>query len=84
MGNRQDAFVVYSMDTKKCKYCRWAYELLHDQMVDFETRDIARQDHKDFLTSNGFTTVPQIWIGDTYIGGYTDLCDHFKVPARTE
>lgn len=26
-------------------------------------------------------TVPQIWIGETYIGGYTELEAHFKKSA---
>ncbi|MGL4397404.1 MAG: glutaredoxin 3 [Hyphomicrobium sp.] len=59
-----------------CCYCHMAKELLRRKGANFEEVDVtARTDLRDELRvkSGGRTTVPQIWIGDTHVGGCDDL-----------
>jgi glutaredoxin 3 len=64
--------------TRTCPYCRRAKELLEKKNLtyneigvdgDFEAR--ARMTER----ANGRSTVPQIFFGDTHIGGCDDLYD---------
>lgn len=59
-----------------CCYCHMAKELLHKKGAAFEEIDLTnRHDLRAELTSRagGRSTVPQVWIGDTHIGGCDDL-----------
>ena len=59
-----------------CQYCQWAKELLTRKGVNFREIDITgnRQMRKEmFERTQGRTTVPQVFIGDTHIGGCDDL-----------
>ena len=61
--------------TRFCPYCMAARSLLDDKNVDYE--DIAvdgnHELRREMAHSSGRNTVPQIWIGDTHIGGFDDL-----------
>ena len=62
--------------TAFCGYCHLAKELLHRKGADFEEIDVTGQDEeRERLVerSGGQKTVPQIWIGDRHVGGYSDL-----------
>ena len=66
--------VMYS--TAVCPYCVQAERLLASRGVKDITRirvdqDPARRD--EMITRTGRRTVPQIFIGDTHVGGYDDL-----------
>ena len=65
--------VVYSKDW--CPYCDRAKELLERKGVAFELIDItADRAHEDeMIKRTGRYTVPQIFIGDTHVGGSDDL-----------
>ena len=59
-----------------CPYCNWAKELLSRKGVHFREIDVTgngqiRQQMSK--RANGRTTVPQIFIGDTHVGGCDDL-----------
>lgn len=59
-----------------CCYCHMAKELLRRKGVVYEEIDITgRGDLRTELIrrSGGRTTVPQIWIGETHVGGCDDL-----------
>ncbi|WP_294391841.1 glutaredoxin 3 [uncultured Sphingomonas sp.] len=59
-----------------CPYCTRAKRLLTDKGVQFEEFDISMGGPKraEMLSrANGRTTVPQIFIGDTHVGGSDDL-----------
>jgi len=59
-----------------CPYCTRAKHLLADKGVDFEEYDITMGGPKraEMLTrANGSSTVPQIFIDDTHVGGSDDL-----------
>jgi glutaredoxin 3 len=62
--------------TPICPYCARAKSLLKKKGADFEEIDVlmdnaARREMED--QSGGARTVPQIFIGDTYVGGCDDL-----------
>jgi glutaredoxin 3 len=59
-----------------CPYCHWAKELLSRKGVNFREIDVTanRQIRKEmFDRTNGRTTVPQIFIGATHVGGCDEL-----------
>lgn len=68
------AVTIYS--TTYCVYCDRAKELLRNMGVMFDEVDVTGDDEareRLVIMTGGKRTVPQIWIGDTYVGGYQDL-----------
>lgn len=62
--------------TTYCGYCVRAKQLLQSKGVDFEEIDVTEDQAlrtKLVEMTGGIRTVPQIWIGEKYVGGYTDL-----------
>lgn len=62
--------------TSLCGYCHAAKRLLKQKAVEFKEIDVGgRPDLREEIRarSGGRTTVPQIWIGDTHVGGCDDL-----------
>lgn len=66
--------VMYS--TRICPYCERARALFARKQVGFQEIKID-EDPQQFAImlkrSNGRRTVPQIFIGDTHIGGFDDM-----------
>ena len=61
-----------------CGYCHAAKRLLTKKGITFTEIDVlANPDRKPEMIqrSNGRRTVPQIFIGDTHVGGCDDLFD---------
>ncbi len=59
-----------------CPYCTRAKRLLDEKGAPYEEIDISMGGAKRqemLAKSNGRTTVPQIFIGDTHVGGSDDL-----------
>jgi len=59
-----------------CPYCSSAKRLLANKGVAFEEHDITMGGPRraEMLSrANGRTTVPQIFVGDTHVGGSDDL-----------
>jgi glutaredoxin 3 len=58
-----------------CPYCVAAKRLLAQKGIDFETISIdGKPDEYEALKKRtGMMTVPQIFINDKLVGGYTDL-----------
>lgn len=66
--------VIYSK--AYCPYCQRAKMLLDQKGVQYQEFDLMQQpDLKQEMVqrANGSTTVPQIFIGDTHVGGCDDL-----------
>jgi glutaredoxin 3 len=65
--------VVYL--TGWCPYCTRAKQLLERKGVDFEEIDVdARSEaRKEMTARSGRSSVPQIFIGATHVGGCDDL-----------
>ena len=59
-----------------CPYCGAAKALLKSKNVEIEEFDIWKEPAKAkemLQRTNGARTIPQIFIGDTYVGGYNEL-----------
>jgi glutaredoxin 3 len=58
-----------------CPYCTRARSLLERKGAQFEEIDVdARPEARaEMMTRSGRRTVPQIFIGDTHVGGCDDL-----------
>ena len=65
--------VIYS--TGWCPYCTRARQLLKNKGVEFEEIDVdARPEARTQMTArSGRSSVPQIFIGATHVGGCDDL-----------
>ena len=69
-----DRIVVYK--TERCGYCNAAIRFLSEkkgqpvEIVDISGDFAARQ---SLIERTGQRTVPQIWVGETHVGGFDDL-----------
>jgi glutaredoxin 3 len=61
--------------TTYCGYCVRAKDLLTRKGVKYEEVDVTGNDdmRSKLVEMSGQRTVPQIWVGDTHVGGYSDL-----------
>jgi glutaredoxin 3 len=61
--------------TPTCPYCHAAKSLLEDKGVAFHEVTVLDPDLRAKMTAraHGRRTVPQIFIGDTHVGGYDDM-----------
>jgi len=62
--------------TPICGYCAAAKRLLQSKGASFQEIDVMRDQTKRsemLAKSNGRQTVPQIFVGDTHVGGYDDM-----------
>ena len=62
--------------TATCPYCISAERLLASKGVsdlDKVRVDLEPQRRAEMTEKTGRTSVPQIWVGDTYVGGCDDL-----------
>ncbi len=69
----QPKVIMYSQ--MFCGYCSAARALLSEKGVLFEEIDITMKPsvRAELRQRTGRNTVPQIFIGDTHVGGYDDL-----------
>jgi glutaredoxin 3 len=66
--------IIYT--TPLCPYCTAAKRLLTQKAIAFEEIDVSgNMALRETLAmkAGGRTSVPQIWIGDTHVGGNDDL-----------
>jgi glutaredoxin 3 len=72
-GKRMKKVVMYS--TRMCPYCIAAKRLLESIAVSFEDIPVDNNSslRKHMMEKSGRHTVPQIWVGDTHVGGYREL-----------
>ena len=62
--------------TAVCPYCQMAERLLHARGVaeiDKVRVDLDPEKRVEMMEKTGRRTVPQIFIGETHVGGYDDL-----------
>ncbi len=68
---------VLMYSSRLCPYCRMAERLLEKKGVQTEKvmvdENPARRD--EMTRRAGRTSVPQIFIGETHVGGYTELAE---------
>jgi len=65
--------VMYT--TAVCPFCINAKHLLEGKGVAFDEIRVDRDPslREKMMADSGQRTVPQIWVGDTHVGGFTDL-----------
>jgi glutaredoxin 3 len=61
--------------TRFCPYCMRARSLLSQKGVPFEDISIDADPalRVQMMAESGRHTVPQIWVGDTHVGGFDEL-----------
>lgn len=61
--------------TPTCPYCHAAKALLRDKGVEYDEITVLDPDLRAKMTqrAHGRRTVPQIFVGDTHVGGYDDM-----------
>jgi len=67
---------VTMYSTQVCPYCMMAEKLLQKKGVDKIEKILIDRDpaqREIMMTKTGRRTVPQIYIGNTHVGGYDDL-----------
>ena len=66
---------VLMYTTAVCPYCQMAERLLKSKGVDIEKVrvDLEPQRRVEMMEKTGRRTVPQIYVGETHVGGYDDL-----------
>ena len=68
---------VTMYSTGVCPYCMRAEQLLHAKCVTALIKirvDLEPARRAEMMEKTGRRTVPQIFIGDTHVGGCDDLC----------
>ncbi len=66
--------IMYS--TQVCPYCQMAERLLKSRGVEHIEKILIDRDpsrRAEMMTRTGRRTVPQVFIGETHVGGYDDL-----------
>lgn len=78
--NQLKGNIVFGKAT--CPYCIKAKELLDQENIDYTYYDVVKDsaalyrmipEVKDIIGQKTPVTVPQIWIDDQYVGGFTEL-----------
>lgn len=63
--------------TPICPYCSNAKQLLSSKGVDYEEigmHDMSMDERRALMQkTNNYRTVPQIFVGDTFVGGFDEL-----------
>lgn len=75
MENFKDTTAVTVYGTKFCPYCVAARQLLDAKGVEYQYTAVDNDPNlrDNIAERSGQRTVPQIWIGEQHIGGFTDL-----------
>lgn len=70
--------IVWSKEN--CPYCLQAKALLESQGIEYEERNVSKDWTKEQLLAAVPTarTLPQIFLDDNYVGGFTDLRKHLQ------
>jgi glutaredoxin 3 len=70
--------VVWSKDA--CPFCVQAKALLEQRGIEYEERNVSKDWTKEQLLEAVPTarTLPQIFLDDLHIGGFTDLRSHLR------
>jgi len=68
-----DAVRIYT--TRTCGYCHAALALLRAKSIAFEQIDVSGNPklRSELVARTGRSTVPQVFVGERSLGGFTDL-----------
>jgi glutaredoxin len=70
--------VVWSKDA--CPFCVQAKALLESRGIEFEERNVSKDWTREQLLEAvpDARTLPQIFVDETYVGGFTELRKHLQ------
>lgn len=84
MTDHKFDFTIYGRTNPYCQYCKQAKQLLNSRNIPFSFvsvgSDISVENLK--LLVPGAKTVPQIFDGDTYVGGFSELKEYLDENYR--
>lgn len=72
--------IIYGKDW--CVYCNRAKQLLEEKNIEYEYINIEEDEKllaKMKEISNNASTVPQIVLDETFVGGFDNLREYFKL-----
>ena len=70
-------FKIYTKET--CYYCVEAKRTFQSLGLTYEEVKLEESPaDREMLKSQGFRTVPQIYLGEDHIGGYTELVEYLQ------
>lgn len=73
--DEESKVVVYG--APDCSYCVKAVELLEREQTPYTYHDVTKDlEALQMLKDRKLRTVPQVWVGNIHIGGYTQLREH--------
>lgn len=74
----QQSVTIYSKDY--CPYCDRAKEFFDSRGMAYKEIDVSRDEkaYAELRNKTHHMTVPQIFIGEKFVGGYTDLIAKVK------
>lgn len=72
-NENEEVYVVYGK--QGCKYCTAAVQVLSGANAVYEYHDVVEEGLVEDLKNDGHKTVPQIWLNNHHIGGYTELVE---------
>ncbi len=64
--------------TATCPWCEKAVSLLAQRNLKF-TKEVLQGESLSEFKQLGFKTVPQIWHGAEYVGGYEELVRYLRI-----
>lgn len=69
--------LIYTIDS--CGFCQAAKALLKSKGLNFTEENLTNDEQKkiELIKKTNHRTMPQIFIDDKFIGGYTDLKEYF-------
>lgn len=73
--------MYHVISTPDCRWCDMAKKLLEDRGLDYSEDLIVTQEQKKAFVRKGYRTVPQVFEGETHIGGYEDLFKHLSAKS---
>lgn len=67
--------VIYT--TPSCGYCQRAKHLLYRKGIEYAEIDLSQQPSRwgEMMERSRRDTVPQLFIGETHVGGYDDMAE---------
>jgi glutaredoxin 3 len=79
-GKRKRNMKAVVWSKNQCPYCVQAKSLLEMKGIEYEERNVQEDWTKEQLLEAVPTarTLPQIFLDDNYIGGFTELKKHFE------
>ena len=68
--------IVKLFTKNSCPYCDAAKRLLKKLAISFEEKNLENEPverQRLSVLAGGYRTMPMIWIGETFVGGYSEL-----------